>query len=309
MHQTVREFLLDYGHVAHSQFNRKDRDVHTAISITCMLYLMLVCADANGANLSNSFEEWDESHFEHYARLLDQWPLAAYALSNIQHHIHWCLEDHKILHILSQLTDQLRRGILAVLVPPTFPNQTPRFWEMNSVSPTKARGFGSRLLLMAAKNGFYNTAKIILESPNLEVLNVNSKDARGRTALSWAAGNGHIKTARLLAQEGAIVDEADKLGRTPLLWAAENGHITTIRGLIELGATINHIDETEETSLSWARSRGHIAVVELLMQHGADETLFEQFDHSTSDDGDRQTLALPESGADSGQRRLTSGKT
>jgi ankyrin repeat protein len=55
---------------------------------------------------------------------------------------------------------------------------------------------------------------------------LNAKDSYGQTPLSWAAGNGHEATMKLLlAKDDIDPDSKDtKYGRTPLSWAARNGH-------------------------------------------------------------------------------------
>jgi len=54
---------------------------------------------------------------------------------------------------------------------------------------------------------------------------LDSKDRRGRTPLSWAAENGHEAVVKLLLEKGAELDSNDNIyGRTPLSWAAMNGH-------------------------------------------------------------------------------------
>ena len=63
-------------------------------------------------------------------------------------------------------------------------------------------------------------AKLLLENS----AEVNSRDDRGRTPLSWAAAGGHDAVVTLLLQEGAVVDSRHDMGLTPLSWAAKKGH-------------------------------------------------------------------------------------
>ncbi|KAI9747798.1 MAG: hypothetical protein M4579_007384, partial [Chaenotheca gracillima] len=60
-------------------------------------------------------------------------------------------------------------------------------------------------------------------------INVNARERNGRTALSWAAGNGYLARVKaLLAIPGIDPNLKDNKGRTPLDWAKRNGHIKVI---------------------------------------------------------------------------------
>ncbi|KAL6793696.1 hypothetical protein GGI42DRAFT_142054 [Trichoderma sp. SZMC 28013] len=69
----------------------------------------------------------------------------------------------------------------------------------------------------------------------------NSIDAQfGRTALSWASGNGHESIVRqLLRKEEVDVDSRDHNGWTPLKWATEKKHTKVAQLLLSEGATID----------------------------------------------------------------------
>ena len=53
---------------------------------------------------------------------------------------------------------------------------------------------------------------------------LNVADHDGRTAVSWAASNGHADIVRKLLSSGARPAIYDKEGLTPLMRAAWNGH-------------------------------------------------------------------------------------
>jgi ankyrin repeat protein len=63
--------------------------------------------------------------------------------------------------------------------------------------------------------------RLLLEDYKVDV---EAKNDGGKTALLWAAENGHeavVKT--LLAWNGTDPESKDNDGRTPLLWAARKG--------------------------------------------------------------------------------------
>ena len=65
---------------------------------------------------------------------------------------------------------------------------------------------------------------------------VNEADAKGFSALSWAARHGCLGTVALLLNHGAEVDWRDHRGGTPLLWAKAFGHTAVSRVLVGAGA-------------------------------------------------------------------------
>lgn len=80
-------------------------------------------------------------------------------------------------------------------------------------------------------------------------------DARGRTPLSAAAGEGHMDLCLVLIDRGAEVDAADIDGRTPLWRACERGRDRVAACLIEFGADPSVADEhgAREICARWAR--------------------------------------------------------
>jgi len=78
-----------------------------------------------------------------------------------------------------------------------------------------------------------------------EDVNPDRPDNRGRTPLSWAAGNGHGGVVKLLlGREDVNPDRPHIYGQTPLSWAAENGHDRIVKllwdgkALAPIGQTI-----------------------------------------------------------------------
>jgi ankyrin repeat protein len=114
---------------------------------------------------------------------------------------------------------------------------------------------------------------------------LNIPDNRGRTPLSWAAGNGTLEiTKNLLQREGVDKDSRDHCGRTVLSWAVENksqlkkisnkfGNSLShnhILGLLleEEGINNNSKDEDGRTPLSWAATKADLLIVKYLVSSG-----------------------------------------
>ncbi|KAK4232838.1 hypothetical protein C8A03DRAFT_39511, partial [Achaetomium macrosporum] len=137
-------------------------------------------------------------------------------------------------------------------------------WSSESYSqrfPKRMQG-----LLVAAYFGILEATETLLQRSN----NGDLKDSFGRTALSWAAGNGHQAVVKMLLDTGKVdIDSKDDYGRTPLWWAARNGHETVVKMLLDTGkADVDSKDNHGRTPLSWAAVNGHEAVVKMLLDVG-----------------------------------------
>jgi ankyrin repeat protein len=73
----------------------------------------------------------------------------------------------------------------------------------------------------------------------------------GLTPLLFAARDGLLEAARLLAEVGADVNRADPNGMTPLLMAITNGHLDVAALLVARGADVRQVDWWGRTPL-WA---------------------------------------------------------
>ena len=101
----------------------------------------------------------------------------------------------------------------------------------------------------------------------LEDVDPNVADDYHRTALSGAAGEGHLPVVEALLFGGAWVDPHEDYDtyETPLLAAAANGHLTVVKKLIEAGANPTfHNGVGQRTACAYARDNGHVEVAEYL---------------------------------------------
>jgi ankyrin repeat protein len=101
-----------------------------------------------------------------------------------------------------------------------------------------------------------------------------------RSALSWAAGNGHdgvVKrlirglsigplSLRIVLRQGAKINELDSDNRTPLTYAIWNGHISVVRRLVEAGAWVDIPDVLGGTPTSYAFTSGYSEIGNLVLR-------------------------------------------
>jgi ankyrin repeat protein len=99
--------------------------------------------------------------------------------------------------------------------------------------------------------------------------NINSRDAKGATALMYAALYGDIDFVNMLLDKGADANLSNDLGINALMWAA--GDLAKVRALIAHGANVNARSNYGYTALSVAAaSPGNLSTVLLLLDKGAD---------------------------------------
>ena len=103
---------------------------------------------------------------------------------------------------------------------------------------------------------------------------VDSTGPKSRTALFWAATNGHTPVVKYLHEAGADINAADSNGRTPLMFAARGSHLDAVEYLLANGADVNvRSIKQGYTALITAAAVGDIEVVNLLLEYGADTTV------------------------------------
>jgi hypothetical protein len=105
-------------------------------------------------------------------------------------------------------------------------------------------------------------------------IDVNKRDAEGRTALMYASYNGHTEIVKVLIEKGAMVNMADSYGRTALMMASSGPFAATVKVLLDNQTDPNMADYEEHfTALMYAAAEGQTDVVRILLSYGADPDL------------------------------------
>jgi ankyrin repeat protein len=147
--------------------------------------------------------------------------------------------------------------------------------EAQPAAPAAKTGKKSRIRLgefhEAAREGNIDKVRAALE----EGMEVDATDPAERTALMFAAFDGHTDLVKFLLKKmllkpGANVDQRDGLGRTALIYAATGPNAETVKTLLDAGANVNVVETSEGfTPLMFAAAEGHLEVVKLLLSSGA----------------------------------------
>ena len=120
-------------------------------------------------------------------------------------------------------------------------------------------------------NRWDEALRLVLNKPGCRM---NKIDARGMTALHYAAEEGNYFAARLLLKSGAMADIMDNTGKTPRHVAAQCFWTQILRLLLlERNLDVNEQDADGRTIMHWVAKVDSTAVVQLLLDQGADLTL------------------------------------
>ncbi|XP_050675784.1 ankyrin-3-like isoform X2 [Leptidea sinapis] len=98
---------------------------------------------------------------------------------------------------------------------------------------------------------------------------INQQDAFMRTALHYAAEQGHTDVVNLLINAGSKLDVTAGDGLTPLHAAVIKNHIGTVKLLLSAGSHVNYKTHEKMTALHFAASRGYLELVKILVSNGA----------------------------------------
>lgn len=135
---------------------------------------------------------------------------------------------------------------------------------------------GNTLLMLAARNGDFQTLELLLRN-HANILKQNKyKD----TALMLSAYQGNLQCVTALVEAGA---EIDPDGWTPLIYAAFEGHAEIVGYLLTLDVDVDAQSDTGITALMAASLHNHVEIVKILLEQDADTSLTNQDNQAALD--------------------------
>ncbi|KAN0081080.1 Ankyrin repeat-containing domain protein [Elaphomyces granulatus] len=269
LHQTAKEFLVQNNLEIHPESFHGDlkwrhslrpADSHRVLTEICIQYLLFAEFEANPLENDAMLSQYNMSHV-----FLD------YSAKNWASHVceSYIEVDDVATQSMLRLCDTSSKRCLTWFR---------IYWA--STNTDFPKGFTG--LMIASYFGLAAVVKHLLE---LYSIDLDSQDGTyGRSAISWAAGNGFDVVVELLIKgishrlngiklpfrKKAKVDSVDRYGRTPLVYAVWNGHVAVVKRLLRAGARINAADDIGGTALSYAVCSGHNEVLTLLFKKGTD---------------------------------------
>jgi len=243
IHLTVKEYLSARSDI----FNR----AHAAIAETCLTYLISKQVKALSA---------DPSALPHDKPFLGYcsvyWGVhAKRELSNRARSL--------ALELFQEYDDHISRKLLLEQV------ELPDRWDIGSeYSCDWGCDFGSSFAFSGLHSAsFFGIVEVVSSLIEMDCDDINEEDIRGRTALAWAACNGHDEVVKMLLERREVYpDQSDFFGLTPLAYAAWKGHEDVVEMLLEHGEVCpDEQDPSGKTPLSYAAENGHEGVVKLLL--------------------------------------------
>lgn len=127
---------------------------------------------------------------------------------------------------------------------------------------------GKTALFYAVQHNFNQIIiKLIEKFPNN--INLNEQDLNGKTALMYASESGFVNCLQPLIAANANVNLADLNGKTALMYASESGCVNCIKALTAVNANVNLRDKDDKTALLYAIKKGNIDCIKALIEANA----------------------------------------
>jgi len=115
------------------------------------------------------------------------------------------------------------------------------------------------------------------------LVDVNSINENGDTALIIAASNGNLELVRWLMEYNADITIKDANGDNALIRAAKNGYFDVVEELLYQKANIISVGQYKRTALMVAAENGYVRVVKLLLKKGVKTELKDDYDKTALD--------------------------
>ena len=122
-------------------------------------------------------------------------------------------------------------------------------------------------LISAAAYGHTHIVQVLLQHLK-KSSQLNRKDRRGYTALTYAAVSGNAAIARLLLSHGADPRLASREKKSPLGYAIECNRPEVVLALLEFGASPREKTDAGATPLTCAVDNGHAELTKRLLESG-----------------------------------------
>jgi len=130
----------------------------------------------------------------------------------------------------------------------------------------KGMTYSVESFLNTAAAGYKETVALFLKAGT----DINTRGAKGETALMLAAVNHNIELLKFLVKKTADVNVKNNDGYTALMFVASQGDIEVAEFLITKGADMNAQNSDGETALMLSVLHAHIGMTKMLIEKGAD---------------------------------------
>ncbi|RMZ48479.1 ankyrin repeat-containing protein [Aspergillus flavus] len=285
LHQTAREFLIE-KHKPPIQRNTSDSKLRVLHNAAWRNRFRDTHKRSNDSIQSQSWKhslKLQESHqiisriciqyllLSDFGKALPQ-PIDIAKLTNTYIFLDYSAKSW-VTHFLeaNDETDNMKQSLVTLcdLIEDSCPAWFQVYWaSLGSKFPT---GFNSLMI------GAYFGLVPVVQHWITDKTDVDAKDeVYGRSALSWASGNGHTTVMKLLIKKSyrawwrmAQVDARDRHNRTPLSWAIMNGQVEAVSLLLKAGAAIDLKDDIGGTPLEYAICSGNNWVWNIVRKKGS----------------------------------------